>query len=82
MGDVKGQPMRQRMIGLLWVLLFLPAGALDAEHVKGSEVSARTTKVLAAIDWGNDLEAVREKAKKEKKLVFWLQLVGELDGGL
>jgi hypothetical protein len=73
--------MRQR-IGFLWVLSFLPAGALEAEHVKGTEVLARTTKVVGAIDWGNDLEAVKEKAKKEKKLVFWLQLVGELDGGL
>ena len=75
--------MRQR-IGLLGVLLFLFffAGSVHAEHVKGSQVSARTTKVVSAIDWGNDLQAVREKAGKEKKLVFWLQLVGELDGGL
>ena len=73
--------MRQR-IGLLGVGLFLFAGPVQAEHVKGSQVSSRTTKVVSAIDWGNDLQAVREKAAKEKKLVFWLQLVGELDGGL
>jgi len=73
--------MRQR-IGLLWVLLFLPAGAIEAQNVKGTQVLERTAKVVGAIDWGNDLEAVKEKAKKEKKLVFWLQLVGELDGGL
>ena len=73
--------MRQR-IWLLVVPLFLSAGWVEAEHVKGTEVSARTTKVVAAIAWGNDLEAVKEKARKEKKLVFWLQLVGELDGGL
>ena len=73
--------MRQR-IGLLGVGLFLFAGSVQAEHVKGSQVSSRTTKVVSAIDWGNDLQAVQEKAGKEKKLVFWLQLVGELDGGL
>lgn len=72
--------MRKAMRALF--LVFFAASLANAESVKGPQVSERTTKVLTKIDWTNDLSALLEKAKQEKKLAFWLQLVGDLDGGL
>ncbi|MBI4604397.1 MAG: hypothetical protein HY721_20750 [Planctomycetes bacterium] len=60
----------------------LTTSVLVAAEVKGSQVAGRVGKVMKSIDWQESLAAAQEKARKEKKLVFWLQLVGELDGGL
>src|SRR5262245_32996550 len=64
------------------LLTALMAGTASASEVRGTQVAERTTKVTSAIAWAPSLEAALEQAKKEKKLVFWLQLVGELNGGL
>ena len=58
------------------------ASLLPALEVTGQRVTERVEKVMKAIDWQESLAAARAKAQKEKKLVFWLQIVGELDGGL
>lgn len=64
------------------LVVFFGASAATAESLKGPQVAERTHKVLSKIDWAHDLSALLETAKQEKKLVFWLQLVGDLDGGL
>jgi sensor histidine kinase regulating citrate/malate metabolism len=64
------------------LLVTLTASAAVADEVRGTQVAERTTKVASAITWAPSLDAALEQAKKEKKLVFWLQLVGELEGGL
>ena len=51
-------------------------------HVGGDEVAKRTTTVVQKEEWSNSLDELMAKAKAEKKLVFWLQLVGDLGGGL
>lgn len=58
------------------------AGPLAAEQVSGAQVAERTTRVAQKIEWSRDLEALKQRAQKEKKLVYWLQLVGDLNGGL
>ena len=58
------------------------ASALPALEVSAQRVAERVEKVMKAIDWQESLAGARAKAQKEKKLVFWLQLVGDLDGGL
>jgi len=70
-----------KAMAILFVSLFVVSVA-RAEMVKGPQVAERTTKVLTKIDWTHDLSTLLEKAKQEKKLAFWLQLVGDLDGGL
>jgi hypothetical protein len=66
----------------------LPAGApLRAQDVPsisipGGEVAKRVEKVMAIYKWDESLESALARAEKEKKLVFWLDIVGELDGGL
>lgn len=57
-------------------------GALQAVEFTGTQVAERTEKVLKSIPWASSLAEAKERAQKENKLVFWLQLVGNLDGGL
>lgn len=47
-----------------------------------SKVKKNVTKTLKQIDWKTSLEEVKEEAQKKKKMIFWMQIVGELDGGL
>ncbi len=51
-------------------------------HASGTEVEKRVEQVMTSITWTNDIDELRDRATKNKKLIFWLQLVGELDGGL
>jgi hypothetical protein len=72
---------RYLLLGIL--LLSFSARVAGAETaLSGVTVAKRAAKVMEAIDWAPDLKAAQERAKKEKKLVFWLQLVGNLDAGL
>ena len=69
------------------VVLFSMSG-LRAQHakkitVKGDEVQRRVDKLMKAYDWTyEDLGELKDRAKKDDKLVFFLQIVGELDDGL
>jgi hypothetical protein len=63
------------------------AGAVSAQDVpmkplSGTEVAKRTKKLLADVHWTNDIEDLKKQAEAENKLIFWLEIVGELDGGL
>ncbi len=57
-------------------------GSRVASQVSGTQVALRTEKVLNNLPWAASLSEAKERAQKEKKLVFWLQLVGDLNGGL
>ena len=74
--------MRAHHVFLVAVALSFPLSPASAAEVRGTQVAERTTKALSEIPWAGDLDQVLEKAKKEKKLVFWLQIVGDLAGGL
>lgn len=73
--------MRQSLCLLGGLAVFASFNALSAE-VTGTQVADRVDRVMKAYDWQESLAAAKEKAQREKKLVFWLQLVGELNGGL
>jgi hypothetical protein len=78
----KGSAMRAHHVFLVAVALSLPFVPAPAAEVGGTRVAERTVKALSSIQWAGDLDQVLEKAKTEKKLVFWLQIVGDLAGGL
>lgn len=70
-------------VGALCALLTLGLSpGLQADGVSGVKVSANTREVLHEVTWSRDLADAKARAGKEKKLVFWMQVVGELDGGL
>lgn len=76
----------RRAIAVCALAAVLGTGSLFGQsyrtHVGGDEVEQRTTTVLAKRQWSDSLDDLLARAHKEKKLVFWMQLVGDLDGGL
>ncbi len=76
----------KKLIAALALVALLGSGPLCAQsyqrHVKGDEVLKRTTTVVQEEQWSDSLDALMARAKAEKKLIFWLQLVGDLGGGL
>lgn len=67
---------------LIACTVFVVPCSLRAVDVSGTQVAERTEKVLKSLPWASSLAEAKERAQKENKLVFWLQLVGNLDGGL
>ncbi len=76
----------KKLIAASALVALLGSGPLCAQnykrHVKGAEVLKRTTTVVEEEQWSDSLEALMARAKAEKKLIFWLQLVGDLGGKL
>lgn len=64
----------------LGVSVFSPR--LQAQSISGDKVKTNTEQVVEKLRWSPSLGELKERAAKERKLIFWLQLVGELDGGL
>ena len=50
--------------------------------IRGPEVKKAVERILSEIHWQTDLDHALAIAKEERKPVFWLQLVGNLDDGL
>ena len=48
----------------------------------GTEVAQRVETMLSGIRWHGDFEEAMARAAEEGKPLFWLQVVGKLDGGL
>ena len=76
-----------RKIPCLALALFLATGTLGAQHaprttVSGSEVKERTEELLKVYNWSSSLDDLKSRAESENKLMFWIQIVGNLGGGL
>ena len=74
-----------------WIHSLLVTGALVAslatnapaqQRIDGDSVAERTISMMTEIDWHNSLEPLMSIAVEQKKPIFWLQIVGELDGDL
>jgi hypothetical protein len=50
--------------------------------ISAEEAQKAAAKVLAEVHWHTDLSHALATAKEEGKPVLWIQLVGNLDGGL
>ena len=76
----------KKLIAVSALAALLASGPLWAQgykrHVKGGDVLKRTTTVVQEEQWSGSLDALMARAKAEKKLIFWMQLVGDLGGGL
>lgn len=66
----------------LWVALALPrAIAQDVPEIRfdGQATASAVRQAVTDTTWANDLAALRAEAKATGKLIYWVQLVGELD---
>ena len=76
---------RKLIVAVLAVFLFAGSAAAQGrstKYVSADQVKTRTEVVMTKIPWVNDLGELKTKAQKDNKLIFWMQIVGELDGGL
>ena len=67
----------------------LVAGALVASlassapaQIAGDEVAERTITMMTSLDWHSSVAEVTKVATEQDKPIFWLQIVGDLDGDL
>jgi hypothetical protein len=71
-------------LGFALVLAIVTVAATPglALEVPGSQVKSNTDRIMKSIEWSGNMDSLRARAQSERKLIFWLQLVGDLDDGL
>jgi hypothetical protein len=64
----------------------LLASAISAQQVQKKAIlpevaSASATKLNREINWHDSLESAAKQANKEGKLIFYMHMLGKIDGG-
>jgi len=57
-----------------------PATAKQARIVPGDVVLDRTEQLTSEIKWNSNLAQAEAQAKKQGKMIFWLQMLGDIRG--
>ncbi len=53
----------------------------QAETVyQGNVCSTRVNTLTNQIDWNTDLKKAEQQAREQNKLVFWMHMLGKIDG--
>ena len=69
------------------IAVLLTTGALQAQNVAyktvtGEQVKQNVDKMMSKINWSKDFNELKKKAQAEKKMIFWVDIVGDINGGL
>jgi hypothetical protein len=59
----------------------LSASAKGPNIVPGSEASNRVSELTTEINWNHNLGQAEATAKKQGKMIFWVQMLGDMAGG-
>ncbi|WP_372368952.1 hypothetical protein [Candidatus Uabimicrobium sp. HlEnr_7] len=70
-----------KILILLFVLSALYADTLK-QTISANQVEKNVAKVMKVYNWSDSFEDLQKQAQQKNKMIFWLQVVGELDGGL
>ena len=65
---------------LLGISIVLPAFADKLTVIAAPEASREAFQVNTRIGWKNDLEAAKKEAAKSNKMIFWVHMLGSMDG--
>lgn len=66
---------------LLTTALQAPADAARAMGlVPGNEAAQRATKLTSEIHWYKDLSQAESEARRSGKMIFWMHMLGQMDG--
>lgn len=68
------------LLATLALVLAAPSYAEKLNVVPANEASREAFQVNHRINWYNNLEDARCEAAKSGKLVFWVQMLGSMDG--
>ena len=76
-----------RKLTVAAVAVLLTTGALHAQNVAyktvtGEQVQLNVDKMMSKIDWSKDFNELKKKAQAERKMIFWVDIVGDINGGL
>jgi hypothetical protein len=76
-----------RKLTLAAVAMLLTTGVLHAQNVAyktvtGEQVKQNVDKMMSKINWSKDLNELKKKAQAERKMIFWVDIVGDINGGL
>ena len=78
--------MRRLAVALaVWALIgFLPQAQAQRhlEKYDAKTVATNVKKVVTGYQWLESLDAAKAVARKKHKMIFYLQMVGDIDGGL
>lgn len=47
---------------------------------QGTVCSSRVDSLTGQIDWQTDLKKAQKEAQEQNKLVFWMHMLGKIDG--
>ncbi len=68
---------------LLSVLIFVqaaPALAGGSDLMRGSQAHDRVSQLTGEINWYHSLSQAEEAARAQKKMIFWVQMLGDISG--
>ena len=76
-----------RKLTVAAVAVLLTTGALHAQNVAyktvtGEQVQLNVDKMMSKINWSKDFNELKKKAHAERKMIFWVDIVGDINGGL
>ncbi|HBO50910.1 MAG: hypothetical protein VCD16_07275 [Planctomycetota bacterium] len=76
-----------RKLTVAAVAVLLTTGALHAQNVAyktvtGEQVQLNVDKMMSKINWSKDFNELKKKAQAERKMIFWVDIVGDINGGL
>ena len=74
--------MRIRLVNTIAVGLCLTGVAAIAQKgvVPPEQASGNVSRLLSEIPWQTSLATAEARARRENKLVFWVQMRGKIDG--
>jgi hypothetical protein len=75
--------MSRKVFGALSLAVVVSTWALAGDRtpkIPSSVVEKRVAKLTQKIDWLSSLEEAKARATEQKKPIFWLHALGDLDG--
>ena len=70
------------VFGSLLAVSLMAKNKYGVQQLSGTMVEKRVMQMLQGVDWYGSFNDAVAAAAEEARPVFWVQLVGELDGGL
>lgn len=68
------------VLSLIASTLSLSPASCDEELIPGHVAKTKIERVALGINWESDLEKAKERAKRENKMILWVNMIGKMEG--
>ncbi|PWU02846.1 MAG: hypothetical protein C5B53_01175 [Candidatus Melainabacteria bacterium] len=73
--------LKNLLVGCLVLISSISTGPADAEKLlQGAVCSERVHELTSDINWYKSLDKAEEAAQQQGKLIFWVHMLGKIDG--